>query len=481
MSGDVRAERGGGWLVDAESGGFLGRLRTALRGSPGGRLVLLGNFEVEDWWAEGEWGLPQIPIRRSAAVVNRMDEFVLLLAGEADTVVVKREPDRAFLSYLREIGLPLPQVLHPRRQDPERVVTLDVLDDPDLLRSLRDLGADHAALLPHGVSALEERLAAQAGLSLAGSPATLCKTVNSKIFSRRIADELGLPQPTGWTCDTVGQWRIAAAGARDLLSRGGRVVVKDAFGVSGRGLLVIDAERRLNALDKKIHKRAERTGDERLALVVEAWIDRGLDLNYQVTVGRDGATHVDFVKRAITERGVHKGHRMPVDVSPDHEAALERAAGALGGRLAAEGYVGLAGIDAMIDVEGRLYPVVEINARSNMSTYQVRIQELLVDPGHQVWARHYPLHLGRVVPFEEIRAAFDGVLVTGPGRPGVLVINTATVNAASERASRDASDDGFDGRLYTMLVADTPERLAALDAETTRRLGVLEREAGGTR
>ena len=467
--------------MQTEPDGFLSRLKTALLGSPEWPLVLLGNFEVEDRWAEGERGLPQVPVRRSTALVNRMEEFALLLAGEGDTVVLKEQPDHDFVSYLENVGIPLPAVLCPQAQQPERIITEDVLADAQLLLQLGRLGTRGAALLPHGVSDREEVLVARSGLPLAGASATVCKAVNSKIFSRLIADELGLPQPPGWTCNTVDEWGTAIAGARRIVAGGGRVVVKDAFGVSGRGLLQIDSERRLDLIDRKIRSRAERTGDGRLALVVEEWVDTRADLNYQVTVSCNGSVRIDFVKEAITDRGVHKGHRMPARLGRDQERGVWRAAELIGGRLAAEGYVGIVGIDAMIDAGDRVLPVVEINARSNMSTYQVRIQQLLVGAGQEAWARQYPLRLGRRVPFKEIHTALDGLLLTGRGDSGVLVTNTATVNAAAGGAA-----GGFEGRLYALLVADTADRLAAVDRETARRLASLEaatieEKNGGTR
>ncbi|WP_460917243.1 preATP grasp domain-containing protein [Plantactinospora veratri] len=280
---------------------FLSRLKVSLVGQRRTPFVVLGNFEVEQCWADGEHGLPRARFSTAGAVVNRMDEFTLLLAGPDDHVVLKEAPDPDFLGYLSALGVALPGLLHPERQDPERVVTADVLDDEPALARLRALAATGAHLLPHGVSVLEERLARAGGLPVAGSPATLCKQVNSKIYSRRLADELGLPQPAGWTSETLSEWAAAVGRARQLLAAGGTVAVKDAFGVSGRGILVLRDEARLDHLDRMLHRRAERTGDDRLALVVEEWVGKRTDLNYQLTVGRTGTVHFDFVKEAITE------------------------------------------------------------------------------------------------------------------------------------------------------------------------------------
>ena len=43
--------------------------------------------------------------------------------------------------------------------------------------------------------------------------------------------------------------------------------------------------------------------------MVEEWVAKAADLNYQLTVGRDGGVEFNFVKEAVTDQGVHKGHR----------------------------------------------------------------------------------------------------------------------------------------------------------------------------
>ncbi|MEH1166479.1 hypothetical protein V6V47_13940 [Micromonospora sp. CPCC 205539] len=452
---------------------FLTRLKVALCSDAATPLVFLGNFEVEDRWAQGEPGLPRYSLRTAAAVVNRMDEFAMLLAGPGDHVVLKEEPDADFLAYLADLGIALPSLLCVRGQNPARVVTEDALADSALLERLRELGRGGARLLPHGVSALEERLAAAGGIAVAGSPAAICKAVNSKIYSRLIADELGLRQPDGWTCASLPEWDAAVSRALAVLRDGGRIVVKDAFGVSGKGILVIDDERILRSLDRKLRARADRTGDDRLTLLIERWVAKRTDLNYQVTVGRDGTVRFDFVKEAITTNAVHKGHRFPADLSPTQHDELRAAGEAIGRRLAADGYCGVAGIDALAGADDRLFPVIEINARNNMSTYQTRLQEAFVPSDRLLAARQYPLRLGARLPFKRLRAALDGILLTAAAGAGVLVHNFATVNAA---ASGDA--EPFDGRLYALLVSDTPAGLNALDAELTNR---LTRLAEGTR
>ena len=407
---------------------FRSRLRTALTGAPDTPLVLLGNFEVEDEWARGERGLPRLAMGGSGrAIVNRMDELALLLAAERDHVVLKARPEPDHLGYLDRLGLPVPTVLVPREQDPQCPVTVDALRDRNLQTAL---SRQDGWLAPHGVSAAEEELARRSGTRLAAPPTDVCKAVNSKIFSRRLATEEGLRQAPGRTCATVGELAEAFAWAAGLIDAGGRVVVKDAYGVSGKGIAVVDDTRRLDRLRRMVESKAARDGRDDVALVVEEWVAKRTDLNYQFLVGRDGTVTFDVVKEALTEAGVHKGHRFPVRLTAAQLEELTTAANAIGGTLFHAGYFGVVGVDAMVDPDGGLYPLVEINARNNMSTYQAVVQETLVPDGAEVLARHYPVRVREPLAFAALCRALDGVLLAPAGREGLIVTGFATVNAA---------------------------------------------------
>ncbi|MFJ6379344.1 ATP-grasp domain-containing protein [Kitasatospora sp. NPDC092039] len=448
---------------------FAGRLSLALTGSPDARFLFLGNFEVEQQWALGEHTLPRLSAAASSAVVNRMDEFALLLAGGRDHVVLKTRPDRDYLGYLAGLGLELPRVHVPAVQDPQRTVTEDALADPALLAALAGLAAEGCRIAVHGVSEPEERLAAATGLPLAGPDAATCKAVNSKVYSRRIADELGLRQPRGWACETLAELAAAFA-AVDAELGDGRAVVKEAFGVSGKGIARLTSRRRGERILGLVAKQVEGSGRERIAMVVEEWVDKVADLNYQFTVGLDGSVAFDFVKEQLTEDGVHKGHRMPARLTAAQVDELRTAADRLGKRLAADGFHGVVGVDAMVDPDGGLYPVVEINARNNMSTYQVRLQERFVKPGQVAVARHYPLRLTEPLAFDELRRLLDGLLLDPAAGRGLLVNNFATVNAAFTGGGAPV-----DGRLYGIVVADSAEELTTIDAQIAVRLDGRER------
>jgi D-alanine-D-alanine ligase-like ATP-grasp enzyme len=445
---------------------FMARLRSGV--AEGRPLVLMGNFEVEDKWARGEIGLPRLPFSSASSVVNRMDELALLLAGPGDRVLMKAAPDPGYLAHLRESGFVLPRVITPARQDPANTVTQDALRDPALTAELGRLAADGFLLLPHGTSADEEELAAAGGIGLATPSAAVCKAVNSKVYSRRLADRVGLRQPPGWACASTSELAEAAGQAAVLLGQGRTVVVKDAFGVSGKGIAVVSDPARLERLRRKITAAADKQPGAPVGIVIEEWVAKEADFNYQFTVDRDATVHVDFVKRALTRDGVHKGHVIPSGLGPRALAELREAALTIGRELAADGWFGVVGVDAMSAPDGTLYPVVEINARNNMATYLSSVQDRLLPEGHTGLVREYPLTLDRPLPYAALRDALADLSWTPASGSGLLVNAFATVNAAHREPGKT-----FEGRLYGVVAAPDERTLHQLDGRITSRLATI--------
>lgn len=194
--------------------------------------------------------------------------------------------------------------------------------------------------------------------------------------------------------------------------------------------------------------------DRRVSVVVERWIDKQADLNYQFVVGRDGGVTFETVKTALTENGVHRGHLFPPALLPDQVGELRVAADVIGKELAAAGYFGLVGVDALLAADGTLYPCLEINARFNMATYQNRISERLIPDGQYALATTFDLRPSRAYGFGEVRAALGDLLLDSlpgagaRGRRGVLINNFATLNAMFLAEGKPY------GRLYAICVGD---------------------------
>ncbi|MEU5325840.1 preATP grasp domain-containing protein [Streptomyces parvus] len=441
---------------------FSRRLKEAVAQDEEARLVYVNNFEVERSWAVGEPKLPGAGVSFTGTTVNRMEEMGVLLAEAGDVVILKAPLDPGYRDYLDGLGAAPADILVADDSDPARTVTDDALASPRLLAELRSLADGRTRLMPMGVSRAEEELSRATGLPLAGPGADLAKHVNGKIFSRELIDSVGLRPVPGGVARTVGDLSV-------LLDRhmadGGRAVVKESLGVSGRGMVVLKDRTAAARLLRLIERRgASATAD----LVVESWVERAQDLNYQFLVTRTGEVRFETVKAAVLRDGVHQGHSFPVRLSDTVAGELRDAAEVIGQALHKEGYFGMVGVDAMLAPGDVLYPCLEINARFNMSTYQSRIAERYVPDGTHAVAATIHLRLRRQHGFEEVAHALGDLLRMETGRPGVLINNFATLNAAAP-----ADGGEFHGRLYAVCVgADAEEalRLRSVADDRLRRM-----------
>jgi len=429
---------------------FTVRLKRALVEDEDARFVYLNNFEVERSWAAGEPKLPGAGIAFAAATVGRMEEMGVLLAEDHDTVVLKAPMDSDHAAYLRKIGALSGQILEVEETRAARSVTQDILQSPRTLAFLRQLAADGNYLMPMGNSAAEEELSKEVGLPLACPSAEVYKRVNGKIYSRRLVDSLGLTPVPGAVCERVSD---LAEAVHAQLAHGGRVVVKESLGVSGRGMVVVPDTVAADRLLRLIGRRGQ---EARVDMVVESWIEGARDLNYQLLVSRSGQVHFETVKELLIRKAVPQGHSFPVDLSDAQLAGLHEAANLIGRALHADGYYGLVGVDAMIGPDGTLYPCLEINARFNMSTYQNRFAERFIPEGRHAIAATFNLRPSRAYSFAEVASALGSLLFDGENVPGVLINNFATLNAGVGPGAGP-----FHGRLYSICIADDPDE--ALD------------------
>ncbi|MFF9086030.1 ATP-grasp domain-containing protein [Streptomyces sp. NPDC014991] len=440
---------------------YTADLKEALTGDRDARFVWLCNFEVENQWARDYVGLPAARVSATSATVQRMEELGALLAEPADCLLLDRPLDDGYRRYLEKTGLGAPVELVTRDPAGAGGTSRAVLDSPELMDRLRQLARDGAYLMPMGNSLLEQRISQETGLRAAVPNAAVHERVNSKIYSRRLAGELGLREIPGFCCETVPQLRHALDQG---LGDGGPVIVKDAYGVSGKGLLVLDSRKKADRLLRMVERRAHNTGDDAIHVVVERFLPKRFDLNYQFTIDRAGGVRFDFVKEALTSGGVHLGHVMPADLTPAQHETLTEAAEALGARLHKDGFFGIVGVDALVGADDLVYPVLEINARLNMSSYQGRVTERFLAPGGTALARHYPLRLTTPVSFDEVAEALGDLAEPPSAGTGAVITSFGTVNAQS------GGSVPFDGRLYTLLFAARREELTALDQRVARSL-----------
>jgi hypothetical protein len=277
------------------------------------RFVWLNNFEAERFWAPRHAvQLPKFSQPTDAAIVNRLEEMGLFIAQYPDVLILREPSDQAFLEYLSELGFDLPIMLTVNPGDKVIPISEAILANEVVRGRLSELAVEDGScyLLPYAKTKIEEKISDQTGLKSLGPSAAICERVNSKIYSRRISNELGLRTIPGTECESIAALEACFERFAAQVNEGRSVVLKEAMGVSGKGLYVADTNAKLQQVIGLIKRKAK--PEDEVAFVMEVWIDKLKDINYQIFISSSGETRLLALKEIATRDGRRSSSWPPI-------------------------------------------------------------------------------------------------------------------------------------------------------------------------
>lgn len=232
-----------------------------------------------------------------------------------------------------------------------------------------------------GPSQLVASFARKHGLIYAMPEWKVVRQVNSKQFSFECSPKL--PHAV-----LLENWEHAEEW---LKSFEGKKVLKTCYGVSGKGHLIIDTP---DFPREKIRAFLYKEWKKELPVIAEPWVERILDFSTQWVIGQD--KRIELVGSTVCvndDRGHYRYNRVGEEKTlfgphlhflKEHIQVVEP----ILGTIAALGYFGNIGIDAMV-YNDQLHPVVEINARKTMGWVALVLHERLC-PGEIMQSSYSP-------------------------------------------------------------------------------------------
>lgn len=207
------------------------------------------------------------------------------------------------------------------------------------------------------------------GASLAHPPLDVVALVNGKPFSHALERELGIVTPGAALASTVHE--LDAMAARACPGSDDKWVVKAPFGFAARER-VLGRGPRLDPPSSLWASRRLARGDG--PLLFEPWLDVRSEYGVQLDVAPSGEVSLRGISRMTTNgAGATTGFTLGAPCDAGIVRELETVARTVGRRLAAEGYWGPAGVDALEHANG-LRPLLEINARHTMGRVALEVE-----------------------------------------------------------------------------------------------------------
>ena len=325
--------------------------------------LLVGGFSAEDEWG-GTDRIQLSPWRSSVESTSDisagMSELLGLLSHSRDRVGVLVRPDDALSESYRRLGSDVQWTLCPVYADG------GAASEPAESR-----------IEPFAVTA---RLAAYFTSTGERWPFPQLETiarVNSKRWSHEVRRAF-MRIEAAWA-STASQVDSAA---RMLLSQG-PIVIKEDFGVSGKGNCVVREPSQLRSLVRLIEQQ-ERQG-RRGGFVVEPLLDKLTDFSGHFTVHEDGRTSFDGFRQML-----NVGHRYVASFAlPDHiqrrlqAGSYLREADVVLSALVKERYFGPVCIDGLMLCDGSAISTLEVNARMSMGRLSLALDKKAMRHGLQ--------------------------------------------------------------------------------------------------
>lgn len=429
----------------------------------GAPALYLGSFNSEQFWREADIShLPAIADRQADAIVSVMDELQFVFCDSIDDVLVTRLPmDGSYKDYLSELGFSfshneLPLIEKTSGQGERSYKSICEL----LLESGNDdyyqnLLAPLSTLSPYSIDPFTKRLCQHYGLQWSGLDIEIVKKANSKLFSHQLAKHL-FP-------DTVGEIVYSASELSEVGDRflqSSSFLIKDEFGVSGKGNLLISSPQILNRIVTYISKQ-EREGKQ-TRFLLEPLLHKQTDFSCQFEIDATGETKILSIQK-MQNSGFAFSSIQTAESSfqefLDKSGYFEQV-NAIASELHRVGYCGPVCIDSMLLQTGKIVPVVEINARKSMGFINHYIDRFLAQFSTQGRLMFFSLGLSRHVAFSEIlqRMEQEEILFRKDRPNGILPLasNAFNVNWEVHKASANRAKT-FKGRFYGSVVCDNEE------------------------
>lgn len=406
--------------------------------------VHCGVFDSERFWRGDNLALlPGITDRAAESIIENLDELFFLFCNENDILLTKRGFNKVLRQYLEEIGHEFESI-----HFSEDSMNVDNIFRNGTISDQNSKEITGFALSPFAVVPNMDTFAYKYGLIFNAATLKSVQRVNSKLFSNEVIQKLNL---TNYGVVINSPEKMEKYG-NELLADGS-ILVKDIYGVSGKGNLAIRSSK---VWDRVVnyYKQQVVVQKKEIALIIEPLLDKCKDFSCQFFIQQDGSFRICSVQ--ILE---NDGFSYKRSISADKRFMefLEKkkyfdVMAACGKILFENNYHGDVCVDSMILKSGEIVPIVEINARKSMSLLKHYLDKMLAVHGASGDFKHMSFVSTERITIDMLLAHLskEGILFMGTYGIMPLCSNALEVNYRE-------SNSGYKGRLYYSSIAKKNE------------------------
>ncbi len=438
--------------------------------------MISGTFDCEEFWREKDLArLPSVEDRQAGNIVMAMDELMFVFCGSCgcyDTLVTRFEMDKEHKNYLNNIGFHF-QAQHliedyGRLDDVRKKNSCQLLLESKTIPDAIYENDNRSEYFPFSVLEESKAVSQKFNLDFDHPSIGVIKKVNSKIYSSNMNREMGMINP----CDIVYSSRELRQKGEEYL-RKSEFLIKDTFGVSGKGNLLISSLNVLNSIVNYL-SRQEKKG-KKVLFIIEPFLQKDFDFSCQFFIDENGQSEIISLQRLRNKNFAYEGSFTAEDELLDllESRGYFKVIKDVAGQLYRDGYYGHVCIDSMVLKTGDIVPVVEINARQSMSLIKHQLDCYLAEYSLKCGFTFFSLHFNRHINFGEIleKMREQGLLYPSGKGGGIMPLssNTLLINQKIQMSSTDRQETK--GRFYAAFAYENEEQQEELKKGLLHFLG----------
>ncbi|WP_342551215.1 hypothetical protein [Paenibacillus sp. FSL R7-0652] len=430
-----------------------------------------GSFEAERYWRDSRLAsIPAIQNIQTKKITDSMDELLFVFCKNGDLLLTRHVMDSVQYDYIRSIGYDIHMNRNPwftsdRENEMFHLNVFEIMNLSNVTEqllscfSLEKATLEAFALIP-GTLAFAQRH----HLASHYPEQNIVQRINAKSYSLEMRDRLNLPN-VGRVVE--GREQLLAI-AKEMLCDGA-VMLKDEFGVSGKGNLLIHSEKALLRLIKHLDKQAAQ--EKLIRFVVEPLLDRKFDFSCQLYIHESGEVQlVSFQQLDNHGYAFGASHTMSESFKAHlYDSGYTDQVLEIGRLLYQDGYFGDVCIDSMILQDHSIEPLVEINARKSMSLIKHGVDGLITDT--QLHSSLIQLNLAVPARFQYEHLLQNlnqqQILYTKERGMGILPLSSGTL--ISPLTNRDQNERTM-GRLYFAVIYESQQHMQNVVAGVNQSL-----------
>ncbi|SEB06980.1 ATP-binding protein [Pedobacter hartonius] len=440
--------------------------------------LIFGSFNAERYWQNHLYGtLPSFRDEQADLIVAAMDEIQFVFSKREECLVVTRfAMNGAHLRYLAELGFRFTNMgmtevgSTSQVTEIEQSVTTALYQQVKYDNAFLTLNKEDVKLDPYAIVTDHSSLTGILEPDGYFPDVDTVKHVNSKVFSTMISNQL--EKGAGGIVVTSAESLQRQA---EIMLNDSPVMIKDPFGVSGNGNILIKKTSTLRPVVR--HLMSQEQSGKIINLILEPFLDKQIDFSCQGMIDQTGTFEILSFHIIYNDKFRFSGIEHADEAFVKRIESLGYAAYITSAcRIIFEsGYTGPVCIDSMILSNGELIPVVEINARKSMGLINHSLFTFLTDINKDFKCKMMTLNFT-----VEYRLSFDQVLqelkndgllfVTGMLN-GILPLSANTVDINSMLMAHGP----FKGKFYYHIIYSSPADRDHLQEKAERlfeKLGV---------